>query len=78
MTDLDNHKDHGGGKITHSGGASAVVAEGALNSSGYFGPCPPDMMWGHVYRITVKAENANGDSLGKASKKQDFNNKTAK
>lgn len=78
MTDLDNGKDHKGGRVDHSGGTSAVVAEGALNSSGYFGPCPPDMVWGHIYEISVKAESADGIVLAEGSKKQDFNNKTAK
>lgn len=79
MIDLDfRNKDHGGGTVAHSGGATASVDEGALKAN-YLGPCPNNFnSFGHAYQITVRALAADGAELAAAVKAKDFSAKTAK
>ena len=79
MNDLDfQNKNHGGGTVSHSGGATAEIPEGALNSN-YLGPCPNNFSgFGHSYQISVRALAADGSELGKGIKAKDFSAKTAK
>lgn len=79
MNDMDfQNKDHGGGTVAHTGGASATIAEGALQSK-YLGPCPNNFAsFGHSYQITVRALRADGSELATARKSKDFSASTAK
>lgn len=73
MTDLDVPSyDHGGGSVPHAGGASAMIAEGALKN--YRGPCPPNFTgFGHDYQFMVRALAADGKTvLATASRKKNF------
>lgn len=58
--------NHGGGTVDYDG--DGVIPEGAL-TSGYNGPCPPSGR--HTYQFTVKARDAQGNTLsvGKAKRK---------
>jgi phosphatidylethanolamine-binding protein (PEBP) family uncharacterized protein len=79
MNDLDfQNKDHGGGSVPHSGGATAEIPEGALKSN-YLGPCPNNFSsFGHSYQISVRALAVDGGELAKGVKAKDFSAKTAK
>lgn len=79
MNDLDfQNKDHGGGTLSHAGGDTAIIAEGALTTN-YLGPCPANYAgFGHGYQITVRALGADGSELGRAVKAKDFSARTAK
>lgn len=79
MNDLDfQNKDHGGGVVPHSGGATVEVPEGTLQSN-YLGPCPKNFAsFGHSYQITVRALAADGSEIAKVAKAKDFSAKTAK
>ena len=66
----DNDKPgwrHGGGKVPAD--ASGVIPAGAL-TDGYNGPCPPD--GSHNYEFTVKALDANDDTLAEGSGEQRY------
>lgn len=79
MVDMDApNYDHGGGSVSHAGGTTASVAEGALKN--YRGPCPPNFTsFGHDYRFTARALAEDGKTtLGKASRTRTFSAKTAK
>lgn len=56
--------NHGGGTVKYKG--SGKLGYGAFR---YKGPCPPAP---HVYKFTVKAVNAKGKTLAKASAKKRF------
>lgn len=58
---------HGGGKVPAD--PSGIIPQGALKD-GYNGPCPPS--GSHMYEFTVKALDANGDTLAEGSKRQRF------
>ncbi len=79
MNDLDfQNKDHGGGSVSHTEGATAEIPEGALKAN-YLGPCPNNFSsFGHSYQMTVRALAADGSELVKAVKAKDFSAKTAK
>ncbi len=79
MNDLDfQNKDHGGGSIAISEGATVEIPEGALKAN-YLGPCPNNFSsFGHSYQITLKALAADGSEMAKAIKAKDFSAKTAK
>lgn len=55
---------HGGGTVKYKG--SGKLAYGAFR---YKGPCPP---MPHVYKFTVKALDAKGKTLAKATAKKRF------
>lgn len=79
MNDMDfQNKDHGGGTVPHAGGATASIAEGALQTK-YLGPCPNNFSsFGHNYQITVRALAADGAELANARKSKEFSASTAK
>lgn len=80
MNDLDfQNKDHGGGSVPHSGGASAAIPEGTLTTN-YLGPCPNNFAsFGHDYKISVRALAADGTTeLASTSKAKTFSSATAK
>ena len=58
---------HGGGTVPAD--PSGVIARGALKD-GYNGPCPPS--GSHNYEFTVKAVDANGETLAEGSSTQRF------
>lgn len=65
MTDLDAPGyNHGGGKVDFSG--QSAIPYGAFR---YKGPCPPTR---HKYRFTIKALDAKGKELGKATATRSF------
>ena len=65
MTDLDAPDyHHGGGKVAYKG--QGDIAYGAFS---YKGPCPPVR---HRYRFTVKALDAKGKEVGKATATKAF------
>lgn len=67
MIDFQARKyKHGGGTVENDG--SGKIAEGALKS--YKGPCPPSGK--HTYQFTVKALDAEGDTLASGKAKQRF------
>ncbi len=55
---------HGGGTVKYTG--SGKLKYGAFR---YKGPCPPSP---HIYKFTVKAVDAKGKTLAKASAKKRF------
>lgn len=59
--------NHGGGTVPNDG--SGIIRAGAL-TSGYNGPCPPS--GSHTYRFTVKARDANDDTLAEGAAEQRF------
>ena len=67
LKDLDASWRHGGGTVPHDG--SGIIPKGALKS-GYNGPCPPE--GSHRYVFTVKAVDANDDTLAEGAAEQRF------
>lgn len=59
--------NHGGGQVPNDG--SGIVPKGALKER-YKGPCPPS--GSHTYVFTVKAIDANDDTLAEGEAKQRF------
>jgi phosphatidylethanolamine-binding protein (PEBP) family uncharacterized protein len=64
--------DHGGGTVAHSGGATALIPDGALRN--YRGPCPPNFSsFGHAYSFTVRAMASDGKTeLARGTKTKMF------
>lgn len=58
---------HGGGTVANDG--TGIIPKGAL-TSGYNGPCPPS--GSHTYKFTVKARDANEDTLAEGEAEQRF------
>lgn len=64
MADLNSSYNHGGGTVKYKG--SGKLPYGAFR---YKGPCPPSP---HTYKFTVRAVDAKGKTLAKASAKKRF------
>ncbi len=65
MKDLDVDYDHEGGTAKYTG--ENIIPFGAFE---YLVPCPPN--GSHMYQWTAYAENADEDTLAKASSKQKY------
>jgi len=57
--------DHGGGSVTYNG--NNTIQPGAFE---YDSPCPP--VGKHTYEWVASAQDANGDTIGKAKAKKKY------